>query len=318
VTSNLDLSIIVVSWNVRDLLEACLRSIVENIDLPAESYEVFVVDNDSADGSAGMVADRFPGFRLIANRENLGFGRANNQAYKQCRGKYALLLNPDAEVRGDAVLRMLEIMERLPDVGVLGARLINSDGTFQRASGGALPTLYNVAWHYLFLYQLLPRRWAPPPFFLTEDLKGTFDIGWVSGAALMLRPAAAGAAIFDEQFFIYGEDLDLCDRVQRDGWRVAYTSEATVMHHLRQSLTKQTSAEIMARAITGNRAYFKIRHGRLKTWLHDLILTIGYFVRWCCFGLLPIADGDATRREKAVTSKRYALVAFKMLLRGGR
>jgi hypothetical protein len=265
-----------------------------------------------------MVAAEFPNVRLTANRENLGFGRANNRAFAECRGRFILLLNPDTEIRSGAILRMLELMKNIPDAGIVGARLINTDGSFQRSSGGALPTLYNVAWHYFFLNELLPKRWTPKPTFLVEDLEGTFDIGWVSGAALMLRRQAVGENIFDDRFFMYGEDLELCDRMHATGWRVLYTSEATVMHHLRQSLAKQTSAEILASAVTGNRAYFQIRHGRLKTWLYDLMLTIGYIVRWTCFIVLAGLRRRTGDAEKRVTNGRYAAVSFRSLCRGGR
>ena len=155
------LSIIVVNWNVFDLLRSCLQSITDNVGLEPEQFEVIVVDNHSADDSVEMVRSEFPQFQLIANEENRGFARANNQAYLECRGDFTLLLNPDTEIREGAIPRMLEIMRETPTAGILGARLSNTDGSFQRSSGGALPTLWNVAWHYLFLNQILPRRWAP-------------------------------------------------------------------------------------------------------------------------------------------------------------
>lgn len=313
-----DLSIIVVNWNVCDLLESCLRSIEKNIGLAPERFEVLVVDNNSADKSVEMVRSKFPQFQLIANEDNRGFGRANNQAFLQCKGDLTLLLNPDTEISEGAIPRMLEIMRETPDAGILGARLSNTDGSFQRSSGGALPTLWNVAWHYLFLNQLLPKKWAPFPTFLIEDLPGTNDIGWVSGAALMISRDATGNSIFDDQFFMYGEDLELCDRVQRSGKRVMYTSEAIVMHHLRQSLAKHTSEDILASAVRGNRAYFQIRHGRLKTWFYDLILTTGYAIRWPCFALLSRLKNDPEYTHKLITSRRYAWVSFKSLLQGGR
>jgi len=313
-----ELSIIVVNWNVRDLLESCLHSIQQHTDLDPSRYEVRIIDNNSSDGSTEMVRKKFPDFHLTENQTNKGFGRANNQAFSDCQGKYILLLNPDTEVQENAIGEMLRLMKTTPEAGILGARLINSDGSFQRSSGGALPTLYNVAWHYLLLNQILPKQWAPLPTFLIDDIPGTFDIGWVSGAALMLRREVVDKEIFDNQFFMYGEDLELCDRVQLSGWRVLYTSEATIMHRLRQSLAKQTSAEMLASAINGNRTYFQIRHGRLKTWLYDLILTVGYQIRWPFFSLLSALKKNNDHTKKAVTNRRYAWVSFKSLLRGGR
>ncbi|PCI76892.1 MAG: hypothetical protein COB20_09415 [SAR86 cluster bacterium] len=314
----LELSIIVVNWNVCELLESCLLSIRQYAGLPPEKYEVHVIDNNSSDNSVDMVREKFPEFLLTANSDNKGFGRANNQAFPQCRGKYILLLNPDAEVREKAITQMLKLMDSMPDAGILGARLLNSDGSFQRASGGALPTLNNIAWHWLNLFRLLPKSWAPQPTFLIEDRQGTFDIGWVSGAALMIRPAAVGNNIFDPQFFMYGEDLELCDRVQNSGWRVLYTSKASVMHHLRQSVSKQSSAEILASVVKGNRAYFRNRHGQLRTWIYDLLLTCGYSARWCCFAVLSIVGNDPSYAEQGSMNRHHAGVAFKSFLRCGR
>jgi len=308
-----EVSIVVVNWNVRDLLESCLLSIRQNIGLEPGRFEVRIIDNNSADDSVKMVRSLFPEFELTENRDNLGFGKANNQAYSQCKGKYILLLNPDTEVQGNAIKKMLQLMESNSEAGVLGARLINSDGSFQRSSAGALPTLYNLFWHYLGLNQLLPRSWAPAPTFLIEDRPGTSDIGWVSGAAMMLRREAVGETIFDERFFMYGEDLELCDRVHASGWRVLYTAEATVMHRLRQSLARQTDAEIVAGAIRGNRAYFRIHHGRLKTWFYDLILTTGYLVRWGTFGTLALLRPGRGFDTKELTNRRYAWIALKSL-----
>ena len=314
----MEVSIIIVNWNVCELLKACLRAIEQEIGLDPELYEVLVFDNNSSDHSAAMVAALFPKVRLTANAENLGFGRANNRAYAQSRGKFVLLLNPDTEIRANAIVRMLQLMRENPDAGILGARLVNPDGSFQRSSGGSLPTLCNAIWHYLFVNDLLPKRWAPLPTFLVEDPQSTLDIGWVSGAAMLIRREALGETIFDERFFLYGEDLELCDRMHSSGWRVLFTSEATVMHRLRQSLAKQRSAEIVASAVTGNRAYFLVRHGRLKTWCYDLILTIGYMIRWIVFVALSILRSNAGDVDKLVTNRRYAFVSLRSLCRGGR
>lgn len=299
------------------MLRACLDSVRQHVDLDATDFEVHVVDNNSEDGSAEMVAREFPEFNLIANVENLGFGRANNQAYEHCTGRYVLLLNPDTELRQGSFAGLLQVLEENKDVGIVGPKLVGNDGSFQRESGGALPTIYNVAWHYLCLNQLLPVTWAPRPTFFTHDPGSTIDVGWVSGAAMLMRPQAVGEQIFNEQFFMYGEDLELCDRMHRTGWRVMYTSRSTVMHHLRQSLSKQTSAEMLATAVTGNRAYFRIRHGRWKTCLHDLILSIGYSIRWLSFALFTIIRGRPSDVDRRVTYGLYARASIKAMLRFG-
>lgn len=316
---DIDISIIVVNWNVCELLAGCLTAIQQHAGLDPRSFEVRIIDNNSADDSVAMVRERFPGYHLTVNSENTGFARANNQAYAECRGRHILLLNPDTEIWEGAIAKMLAVLDQHPQAGILGARLLNSDGSFQRAAGGALPTLANVAWHYLFLARLLPSRWSPPPTFMYGDPQGTFPVGWVSGAAMMLRREAVGQRIFDESFFLYGEDLELCHRMHAAGWKVMYTSAATVLHHLRRSTSRHGSAEILASPVKGNRAYFRRHNGRLRTWLYDLLLTVGYLARWPCFRILSILKQDATGFGGMATASRlYARASFTALLRCGR
>src|SRR5450631_855467 len=134
-TSNLTLSVIVVNWQVRDLLRDCLRSLFEHMLLPPTTWELIVVDNNSSDDSVGMVREEFPGAEVIANSQNEGFGKANNQAFRISRGKYVLLLNPDTVILNNAINFMLQLIESRPDVGALGCGLLNSEGLFSPWAG---------------------------------------------------------------------------------------------------------------------------------------------------------------------------------------
>jgi N-acetylglucosaminyl-diphospho-decaprenol L-rhamnosyltransferase len=309
------LSILVVNWNVRELLRACLRAVEREMLLAPEEYEIIVIDNASSDLSAAMVREEFPAVRLIENHSNVGFALANNQAWPLCRGEYLLLLNPDTVVRDHAVDVMLDWMSRHREAGILGCRLLNSDGSFQRAGGGAFPTLRNLAGSYLLLDRVLPAGWAAPAPFLERDRRGTFEIDWVSGAAMLCRRTAVGSALFDERFFMFGEDMELCERIRRNGWRVYYTGDATIVHHHGQSMEKQDSPDVLAMLLKGPRAFFLMHHGRVQVWAHDLILFTGYLLRWVIFRTLSLCRREARYRRKANTSRRNANFALRILLR---
>jgi len=306
------LSIIVVNWKVRDLLRTCLLSVRREMLLPAEDYELIVVDNASHDGSVEMLRAEFPDVTLIESPVNLGFGAGCNRAYAVCSGDFVLLLNPDTVVIDHALDGLLGVLQAHPRAAIVAPRLVNPDRTFQRASGGALPTLRNVAWNYLFLAQLLPRRWAPPALFLAGDPPLMVEVEWVSGASMMLRRAAAGATIFDEAYFMFGEDMDVCDRVRSDGWQVLYVPEHAIVHHHGKSFDQQVSAEVRAAAHRGPRRVFAKRHGPLALWAYDAILVAGFGLRWPVYALLARLRPGRGYAARAAFSRAYLQALWRM------
>lgn len=282
------LSIIIVNWNVRELARKCVQSVRREMLLPEEEYELIVVDNASADGSVAMFRAEFPEVTLIESDVNLGFGAGCNRAYRVARGDFVLLLNPDTEVVDHAVDGILGILRARPRAGIVAPRLVNEDRSFQRAAGGALPTLANVAWNYLFLKDLLPRRLAPPALFLEGDPQGLLALGWVSGASMLLRREAIGERIFDESFFMFGEDMDVCERLHRAGWEVLYSSAHSIVHHHGRSFDQQGSLEIRANAHDGPRRVFAKHHGALAVLAYDAILFTGFLARWPLYGALSL------------------------------
>lgn len=307
------LSVIVVSWNVCDLLRECLHSISQGLTIPPDDYEIIVVDNASTDGSLDMARTEFPSARLIANVENLGFARANNRALGSCRGEYILLLNPDTVPLAHALDYMLDFLSDHPDVAILGCRLLNTDRSFQRASGGAFPSLRNVAWNYLLLNKFLPPRWAPSPRYLEKDPQGTFDVDWVSGAATMCRTAALGGRLFDERFFLFAEDMELCARVRRNGWRVVYTSAATIIHHHGRSFEKQDSPEVESLLVKGPRTFYIMHNGPSGVWAYDLIMFTGHLLRGVAYSVLCLVSRGSRHCKNARLNLRCAGVALRML-----
>lgn len=220
-----DVSIVIVSWNTRDLLRDCLRSLR---GAAGAATEVFVVDNASADGSAAMIAAEFPETRLIRNSGNVGFARASNQGLALARGRYRMLLNSDTRVPEDALARLITYMDAHPGVGACAPQLRHFDGTLQ-ATGRAFPTLLTAVVAITPVPTWVRRVTADR--FERRDYSGTCEVDELCGAALCLRSEAiARTGLLDEDFFFFGEDVDLCWRLHDAGWSVVYLPEAVVQH----------------------------------------------------------------------------------------
>jgi N-acetylglucosaminyl-diphospho-decaprenol L-rhamnosyltransferase len=221
-----ELSVVIVSWNVRELLGRCLASIEAHS--PGVPYEVWVVDNASADGSGAMVRARFPGVRLIENGENVGFAAANNQAIREAGGRYLVLLNPDTEVRAGALRALVEFLEDHPRAGAAGARLLNGDGSLQ-ASCHPMLTPGRELWRLLFL----ERIWRRATYRMERwDVRAPRRVEAIKGACLALRRAALDeVGLLDEGYFMYSEEVDLCYRLAQAGWELWWVPQAEVVHH---------------------------------------------------------------------------------------
>jgi len=235
-----DLSIITVSWNVRDLLRRCLRSLPASDS--ALSTDVWVVDNASHDGSAAMVREEFPHVRLIENPGNDGFTRANNQALALCRGRHVLLLNPDTEVIGDALQTMVSYLDGHGDVGVVGPQLVYPDGSVQ-PSRRRFPDLKTMLVESTIVQRLRPDNGVVRRYYMADQPHDALqNVDWLVGACLMVRrEAMEQAGLLDERFFMYSEEMDWCLRIKQHGWRVVYVPAARVMHHEARS-SEQTPA----------------------------------------------------------------------------
>lgn len=223
--AELDLSIIIVNWNTRALLAQCLRSVYETAgDLKCE---VIVVDNASTDGSAEMVSREFPSVRLVRNSENIGFARANNTAMAFAKGRYMLLLNSDTIVTQGALQALVRLADRQPRAGIIGAQLLNVDGSFQ-ASYTSFPNLWQEFLILSGLGRLLYRRWYPSH---DAGTKSSQVMGYVEGACLLVRPKAVReVGGLDESYFMYAEEVDWCFAMKSKGWQIWYEPEAKVIH----------------------------------------------------------------------------------------
>jgi len=240
-----DLAVIIVSWNVRDLLIACLHSLFADLDRSGLTAQVWVVDNASVDGTPEMVAETFPTVHLVASDENLGFARANNLALRTilCDSQFAIrnspsiwLLNPDTEVQPGATAALLDFVERTPQAGVAGAKLLYPDGSLQHS-----------AFRFPGLAQLLFEFLSLPPRLYDTSLNGRyprhlyegevpFPVDHPLGAAMMVRAeAVADVGLLDEGFWMYCEEIDWCWRMREAGWRAYCVPAARVVHHAGKS-----------------------------------------------------------------------------------
>ncbi len=230
----MDLSIITVNWKVKDLLEKCLRSVYEQTkDI---SFEVFVVDNDSGDGSVEMVREKFPQVSLTASNDNLGFAKGNNVAAKDAKGRYILLLNPDTEILDNAIGKMVKFMDNHPGCGIAGCKLLNPDLTLQ-PSVRHFPTFLSQALILLKLHHLFPHS-APMRHYLAEDFDytKTQPADQVMGAFFMIRKKVIEKiGLLDEKFWIWFEEVDYCKRTKEAGFKILYTPEAKIIHYYGQS-----------------------------------------------------------------------------------
>jgi len=273
----LDLSICIVNWNVEALLRQCLRAIFDNTK--GVNLEVIVVDNNSKDESVRMVEKEFPQVKLIANHFNAGFTKANNQAIMMAKGRYLLILNPDTEVIDNALKKMIQFMDSKHDCAALGPKLLNTDGSLQR-SCRIFPTLETMFYSALFLDQLLPGSTTFGKYFMTWwNFDSVREVDQPMGSALMVRKTALDkVGAFDENIFIWFDEVDLCYRIKKAGGKIFFTPDAKIKHHLSRSFQQWKSMPQMIRGTfiwRKSRNYFFRKHydvlSVLMLWLFDLL-----------------------------------------------
>ncbi len=332
-----DLSVIIVSWNVRELLAGCLQSLSEDAafcwaapcDRPAPSdgvatarrrtAEVIVVDNASHDDTAEALAEGFPWVQVIANRENLGFTAGNNLGLAVSRGRYVFFLNPDTRVVAPAIGILLDYLESHPAVGIAGPELRYGDGSLQ-SSKRHFPTLATallestpLAWHI----PAHANRWAR--HYHMQDEPGASGEGvstngqsvdWLVGAALMARRAVVEQiGGFDERYFMYSEELDWCRRAKESGWEIAFVPGARITHYEGKS-SEQAVAMRHIRFQTSRVRYFRKFHG---PWAAG-VLRVGLLVAFGGEWLLEAAKWLAGSKRPMRCSR---LRAYALLLRSG-
>ena len=239
-----DVSIVIVSYNVRDVLKACLESITRQD--AGLTVQTIVVDNASADDSVAMVRDAFPDTLLVESDRNLGFSGANNVGLKHATGRHILLLNPDTQMEPDVLSRMIEYIDANPEVGMLSCKLITADGSLDLACRRSFPSLWDGFCRASGLSKAFPRSRLFARYNLTYlDEDQTCEVEAVNGAFMFVRREALdNVGPLDEDYFMYIEDLDWCYRFRQAGWKIVYHPAATTLHLKGQSANRRSSAMI--------------------------------------------------------------------------
>jgi len=280
----LDLSIIIVNWNTRDLLARCLRSIYDttsNLD-----FEVVVVDNASTDGSQEMVRQEFSDVSLIANTENLGFAKANNQAIRRNQKRYVLLLNSDTFVRENTIEQVVAFMDAHPEAGMTGCKLLYEDGRLQ-PSCSTFPTLFTEFCIATGLDKLFPKSPLFGKYRMTYwDFDDVRQVDVILGAFMLVRATAINeVGLMDERYFMYSEEVDWCYQFKEKGWKIYFYPDVEAVHLWGGSI-KRIRAKMLIQMYRSRIAFFRKYYGRRSADLLKLIVGFSCLLRivpgaWC-------------------------------------
>jgi GT2 family glycosyltransferase len=297
-----DLSVIIVSWNTQSLLRDCLASLFEsNADA---KLEVFVVDNDSHDGSPEMVEASFPSVRLIRNDQNAGFATANNQALKLATGRHMLLLNSDTLVHPGVIDASIDYMDLHPEVGMMGCRVLNGDGTVQKTCS-QFPTLTNLALLTTGLFRVPGLDFAQRYRMDDWQRDDERDVEVVSGCYLMVRSdAMSTVGLLDEDFFFFGEETDWCRRFLAHGYAVRFAPVGTIIHFGGGSSKSLSSKRDLMLSEATVRLHRK--HGGFVSaaaaWTILLVFNASRFAYWSLKDMLKRSSQSRTMHFRGVVS----------------
>jgi len=314
--NEVDLTVVMVSYNTKELLKRSLKSIYQNVK--GISFEIVVVDNGSRDNSVRMIRNKFPQVKLIENRENLGFARANNQAIEQSRARYFLLFNPDSSFKASPPHKMIKFMDNHPQVGILGCKILNTDGTIQ-PSNASFPNLFTEFLRAFQLKKLIPgvrargkigEKWRGIlGSTLKEYLRVYWDsetireVDWVTGACLLARrKAIEEVGLLDENFFMYYEDADWCYRMRNKDWKTYYFPFFEVVHYVGKSDSRFSPRTFIERH-KSMYYYFRKHKGKKAVFLLRLFIFGGLALRWV--GLLVIYP-FTKKKQAELRNRLYA------------
>ncbi|MDQ7033390.1 MAG: glycosyltransferase family 2 protein [Anaerolineae bacterium] len=277
----IDLSIIIISYNVEALLSACLDSMIASpvainkSDTGKPIVEIIVVDSASSDNSVSMVREKYPQVKLFAYEENIGFVKGNNIGFEAAQGRYLLMLNPDTEVIGDAIPQMIAYLDANPDVGIVGSHTLNSDGSHQ-STRRRFPTKTLAFFESTWLQSFAPQQMLDNYYVEEKPNEGVYEVDWVQGSALMARRAVYDKiGGLDTGYVMYSEEMDWCKRAKDSGWKVVYLGTATIIHHLGQS-SEQVGAHKHIWFQQSKIRYFRKHHGAVFATILRLFLIVNY------------------------------------------
>jgi N-acetylglucosaminyl-diphospho-decaprenol L-rhamnosyltransferase len=297
----MDLSIIIVSWNVAALLEQCLKSIESSLAAPSPypqpKTEVIVVDSASHDETVARTQAGFPWVKVLAQSENVGFTRGNNIGLEAAQGQYLFLLNPDTEIIGDALARLVAYMNANPKVGIIGPHTLNTDGTTQSSRRRFLTpglAFFESTW----LQGYAPKEWLDD-FYVTEALDtAVLEVDWVQGSAIMARRKVyEQIGGLDTGYVMYSEEMDWCKRAKDKGWSVVYYGQAQITHHGGKS-TEQAGANKHIYFQESKLRYLRKYHGYRTALIMRIFLLLSYFWQIAVEGVKTIISPKRTMRPE--------------------
>jgi hypothetical protein len=302
------LSVIVVNWNTGDLICRCVESVIADLsvyaDLPAGEAEVFIVDSASTDGSTLALQAQFPQATYIYSPQNIGFGPANNLALRRATGEFILLLNPDTLVHPGAIESLLRFMAQHPDAGAAASRLLNPDGSLQHSCSPE-PTLKGEFLRLFHLGGVRPDGYYPME---TWDPDAPRPVDVILGACMMLRKSVLDqVGYFDEQFFMYNEETDLCRRIRQAGWKVYWAPQAQVTHYGGQS-TRQMAAEMFVQLYRAKITYFRKYHSSRTVGLYKLVLFMISLPRLALAPFARFQPGGRGEKHRAIAANYQRLL----------
>lgn len=272
------LSIVIVNYNVKYFLEQCLHAVLKACE--GVDAEVFVVDNNSVDNSVDMVRQKFPGIRLLVNHENTGFSKANNQAIQQSHGEYVLLLNPDTVVEEDTFRKIIQFMDAHPDAGGLGVKMLDGSGKFLPESKRGLPTPAAAFYKISGLASMFPKSKTFGRYHLGYlNREQTHEVEILAGAFMLLRKSVLDkTGLLDEDFFMYGEDIDLSYRILKAGYKNYYFPETRIIHYKGES-TKKSSVNYVLVFYNAMIIFARKHFSRQNAQLFTFIIRIAIYLR---------------------------------------
>ncbi|MEM8861306.1 MAG: glycosyltransferase family 2 protein [Chloroflexota bacterium] len=302
------LSIVIVSWNTKKLLADCLDSLIplaKNLEKENLQLQTIVVDNDSSDGTVDMVKSEYPWVELLDEKRNLGFPGGNNLGFERCKGEYLLMLNPDTIVHDNAIESLISYLETRPNVGAVGARLLNADGSLQE-SCYPRPTLGREFWRLFHMDKLMAHG-----IYDMEDwsLSEPREVDVLMGACILSRTSIIQSlGGMDEEFFMYSEEVDLCYRMQRGDWEIHWFPESLVTHYGGQS-TSLVKTEMFLRLYESKLLYFNKNHGLKAAQLYKVILFLSSLPRLALIPLSWLTRSNNRRDDmKSLASQYWRLI----------
>jgi GT2 family glycosyltransferase len=298
---------VIVTWNCRDLAVECLRSIYESVNV---TFEVIVVDNASADGTVDVLAVAFPDVTIIRNERNLGFARGNNLGIQRANGCYLALVNPDVVILDGCIARALETLQNDPSIGVVGPAMLDTQGMVHR-SGMRTPGLWNAVCDALVLHHVFgPRPFVGGQMMTDFDWTHRRDVEVLNGWFwLVHRDAVNHVGPLDDRFFMYGEDVDWCERFRRAGWRLVFEPTARAVHHGGGS-SRQAPLRFYLELEVANHQYWAKYHRLPKRVAYSAIRAVHHAIRLICYGC--VAALAPSNHDVLLKARRHAACLGRM------